>query len=150
MNRVDIVNQAKKDIGYKGNPNKYTKWYCKDKKKHAWCGMYQKYLFKVEMKCNWLDTCSNFAYVPTIVSWAKKKGYWNADYKKAKAGDLVIFNWQPSKKGHYSHVGMVQKVKGDSLYSIEGNTTNALGKKNCVAKKKRNKKIYSRCCFASI
>ena len=143
MNRTDILKQAKKDIGYKGNPNVYTKWYCKDNKTHAWCGMYQQYLFKKEMKCNWLDSCSNFAYVPTIVSWAKKKGYWNTNYTKAKTGDLVIYNWQPTKKGHYSHVGMVEKVSGNNLISIEGNTTNALGKKNCVAKKTRNKKYIA-------
>ena len=143
MNRTDVVNQAKKDIGYKGNPNVYTKWYCKDNKTHAWCGMYQKYLFKKEMKCDWLDSCSNFAYVPTIVQWAKKKGYWNTNFKKAQAGDLVIYNWQPSRKNFYSHVGLVKKVKSSSIVSIEGNTTNALGKKNCVAQKTRNKKFVA-------
>ena len=143
MNRTDIIKQAKKDIGYKGNPNVYTKWYCHDSKTHAWCGMYQKYLFKVEMKCTWLDSCSNFAYVPTIVSWAKKKGYWNTNYTKAKTGDLVIYNWKPEKKNHYSHVGMVEKVSGNNLISIEGNTTNALGRKNCVARKTRNKKYIA-------
>ena len=143
MNRTDVVSQAKKDIGYKGNPNVYTKWYCKDNKTHAWCGMYQKYLFKKEMKCDWLDSCSNFAYVPTIVQWAKKKGYWNTNFKKAQAGDLVIYNWQPSRKNFYSHVGLVKKVKSGSIVSIEGNTTNALGKKNCVAQKTRNKKFVA-------
>lgn len=143
MNRDKVINQAKDYIKYWGNPNQFTKWYCKDNKTHAWCGMFVDYVFKKDLKCNWLNTCTNFAYVPTIVSWAKKKNYWNTNYTKAKKGDLVIYNWQPSKKNHYSHVGIVYQVKGDKLISIEGNTTNALGRKNCVAKKTRNKKYIA-------
>lgn len=143
MNRNDVINKAKSYVKYWGNPNQFTKWYCKDNKTHAWCGMFVDYVFKKGLKCDWLDSCSNFAYVPTIVQWAKKKGYWNADYKKAKAGDLVIYNWQPSRKNFYSHVGIVKNIKSDTIISIEGNTTNALGKKNCVAEKKRNKKYVA-------
>jgi peptidoglycan hydrolase-like protein with peptidoglycan-binding domain len=105
--------------------------------------MFVKYIFKKDFNCDWLDECKNFAYVPTIVDWAKSEKYWNSDYKKAKAGDLVIYNWYPEKKNHYSHVGIVKEVKSSGIVSIEGNTTNALGKKNCVAQKSRNKKYVA-------
>ena len=141
MNRTDVTKKASSYIGYWGNPNQFTKWYCKDNKTHAWCGMFVKYVFKKDLKCNWLDGCSNFAYVPTIVSWAKKMKYWNTDFKKAKEGDLVIYNWKPTEK-HFSHVGIVKQVKSSSIVSIEGNTTNGV-KKNCVAKKDRNKKYVA-------
>lgn len=143
MNRSDIINKAKSYIKYWGNPNQFTKWYCKDNKTHAWCGMFVDYIFKHDFKSNWLDKCKNFAYVPTIVSWAKEMKYWNTDFKKAKEGDLVIYNWYPSKKNHYSHVGIVKQVKSSGIVSIEGNTTNSLGKKNCVAQKSRNKKYIA-------
>ena len=143
MNRADVINQAKSYIKYWGNPNIFTKWFCHDNKTHAWCGMFVDYVIKHDLKCNWLNSCSNFAYVPTIVAWAKKKGYWNTNYKKSKEGDLVIYNWQPSKSNHYSHVGIVKQVKDNNIISIEGNTTNALGKKNCVAQKTRNKKYIA-------
>lgn len=141
MNRTDVTSKASSFIKYWGNPNEFTKWYCKDKKTHAWCGMFVDYVFKKSLKSDWLDKCSNFAYVPTIVSWAKKQKYWNSDYRKAKEGDLVIYNWKPTEK-HYSHVGIVKRVKGNTVTSIEGNTTSGI-RKNCVAKKNRNKKYVA-------
>lgn len=141
MNRTDVINKAKSYIKYWGNPNQFTKWYCKDNKTHAWCGMFVKYVFKKGLNCSWLDSCSNFAYVPTIVSWAKSKKYWSTDFKKAKAGDLVIYNWKPTEK-HYSHVGIVKETKSSSIVSIEGNTTSGV-RKNCVAQKTRNKKYVA-------
>lgn len=143
MNRNDVIKDAQKYKGYQGNPNTFTRWYSKDNKTHAWCGMFVKYVFKADLKCDWLDGCSNFAYVPTIVEWGKKMKYWTTDYKKAKAGDLVIYNWYPEKKNHYSHVGIVEKQKTGGLQSIEGNTTNSVGKKNCVAEKGRGKKYIA-------
>lgn len=142
MNRNDIVAKAKSYIGYWGNPNQFTKWYSKDNKTHAWCGMFVKYVFKKDFNCDWLDKCKNFAYVPTIVQWAKDMKYWTTDYKKAKAGDLVVYNWYPSKKNHYSHVGIVEKQKTGGLQSCEGNTTSGT-KKNCVASKGRGKKYIA-------
>ena len=138
MTRNDVVNKASSYKGYWGNPNQFTKWYCGDNKTHAWCGMFVKYVFKKDLKCDWLDSCSNFAYVPTIVSWAKSKGYWNTDWKKAGAGDLVIYNWHPDVKNNYSHVGIVKTTKTSSIVSIEGNTTSG-AKNNCVAEKDRSK-----------
>lgn len=142
MNRNDLVAKAKSYIGYWGNPNQFTKWYSKDNKTHAWCGMFVKYVFKKDFNCDWLDKCKNFAYVPTIVQWAKDMKYWTTDYKKAKAGDLVVYNWYPSKKNHYSHVGIVEKQKTGGLQSCEGNTTSGT-KKNCVASKGRGKKYIA-------
>ena len=142
MNRTDVVNDARKYIGYVGNPNIFTKWYCKDNKAHAFCGMFVDYVFKHDLKCDWLDKCKNFAYVPTIVQWAKDMKYWTTDYKKAKAGDLVVYNWYPEKKNHYSHVGIVEKQKTGGLQSCEGNTTSGT-KKNCVASKGRGKKYIA-------
>ena len=142
MNRTDVINTAKKYKGYQGNPNTFTKWYCKDNKTHAWCGMFVDYIFKHDLNCNWLDSCSNMAYVPTIVSWAKSKGYWTTNFTKAKAGDLVIYNWYPSKKNHYSHVGIVESTKSSGVNSIEGNTTSGT-KKKCVAEKSRGKKYVA-------
>lgn len=142
MNRNDVINKSKSYLGYQGNPNQFTRWYCKDNKTHAWCGMFVDYIFKFDLKCDWLDKCKNFAYVPTIVSWAKEMKYWNTDYKKAKAGDLIIYNWYPEKKNHYSHVGIVEKQKSGGVQSIEGNTTSGT-KKNCVAQKSRAKKYIA-------
>ena len=141
MSREDVVNKAKFYIAHYSNPNIFTIWFFKDKQKHAWCGAFVDYIFKHDLKCNWLDDCKNFGYVPTIVSWAKKKGYWTTDYKKAKAGDLVVYNWKPKVKNNYSHVGIVKELK-TNMISIEGNTTSG-DLSNCVAQKSRAKKYIA-------
>jgi len=142
MTRDIVINKSKsyvKEEKYP-NPNIFTIWYFKNNLKHAWCGAFIDYIFKHDLNCDWLDSCTNFAYVPTIVSWAKEKGYWNKDYIKAKKGDLVIYNWDLNKKNNYSHVGIIDNIKGNIITSIEGNTSNNKYKDNCVSIKKRNKK----------
>ena len=142
MNNANVVYKELTYLGHYGNPNKFTEWYSKDKKTHAWCGMFQDYVVKKDMGLNWFDDCSNFAYVPTIVSWGKKKGWYDTNYKNAKEGDLVIYNWYPEKKNHYSHVEMVTEVKGNNVVSIGGNTDKGVLKNN-VTKKSRNKKYVA-------
>ena len=144
MNRIDVINKSSsyiKSTPYP-NPNEFTKWFFKDNKTHAWCGAYVDYIFKHDLNCNYLDSCSNFAYVPTIVSWAKKMGYWSFDYKKANKGDLVVFNFT-SNKNYYSHIGIVDSIKDNLVISIDGNTNSDKYKDNCVLKKTRNTKYIS-------
>lgn len=138
MNRTDVVKKAKSYIKHWGNPNQFTKWYWNNKLTHAWCGAFVKYVFKKDFKSKWLDKCSNFGFVPTIVQWAKKMGYWTTNFKKAKEGDIVIYNWYPKTKNNYSHVGIIKQVKSSGIVSIEGNTTNG-GQGNWVAQKTRSK-----------
>ena len=142
MKRTDVTKKAKSFIKYWGNPNQFTKWYCHNNSSHAWCGMFVDYVFKKSLNSKWLNSCSNFAYVPTIVSWGKKKGYWTTNWKKAKEGDIVIYNWHPEVKNNYSHVGIIKKVKSTGIVSIEGNTTNG-GQSNWVAEKTRAKKYIA-------
>lgn len=144
MNRIDVINKSKdyiKNIPYP-NPNIFTKYFFKDDLSHSWCGAFIYYIFKHDLNSNMLDSCTNFGYVPTIVKWAKKNNYWSNDYKKAKKGDLVIYNFT-SNKNYYSHVGIINKVLDNSIESIEGNTNIGNYKNNCVARKTRNKKYIS-------
>lgn len=142
MTREELLKQASSYISNNvyPNPNKFTIWYFKNTKTHAWCGAFIDYVVKHDLNCDWLDSCYNFAYVPTIVKWAKEKNYWTTNYKKAKKGDLVIYNWSPNIKNNFSHVGIVDSVSSTSCVSVEGNTGNEYYNKNCVAKKSRNKK----------
>ena len=141
MTRDEMFNKASsyiKDTPYP-NPNEFTKWFFKDNKSHAWCGAFIDYIVKHDLNCDWLDSCSNFGYVPTIYKWAKEKGYFNSDFTKAKKGDLVIYNWSPGTD-YKSHVGIVDSVTSTTITSVDGNTNNDKYDKNCVAKRTRNKK----------
>lgn len=142
MTREECFNKACsyiKNTPY-SNPNQFTRWFFKNNLSHAWCGAFIDYVIKKDLNCDWLDSCSNFGYVPTIVKWAKEKGYWNTDYTKAKKGDLMVFNWYPEKKDHYSHVGIVDCITNIGANTVEGNTSYGDYTKDCVAKRSRKKK----------
>ena len=142
MDRIDVINKSSsyiKSTPYP-NPNEFTRWFFKNNLEHAWCGAFIDYIFKHDLNSDMLDSCSNFGYVPTIVKWAKEKGYFNENYKKAKMGDLVIYNWDLDRENHYSHVGIIDSIVENGIVSIEGNTKDGKYEENCVAKKTRNKK----------
>lgn len=141
MNRQELINQASKYIKSTAypNPNEFTRWYFKDNLSHAWCGVFIKYVIKHDLKCDMLDSCSNFAGCGAIYEWAKKMGYWDSNYKNAKKGDLVMFTWYPNNPNAYSHIGIVEDVLSNGIKSIDGNTSYKEYNANCVARKERNK-----------
>ena len=145
MTRNELINKSSsyiKKTSYE-NPNQFTRWYFKNNKEHAWCGAFIYYCVKHDLESDMLDTCSNFAYCPTIYNWAKNNGYLEKDYTKAKAGDLVLFSFDLSRPEHLSHVGIVKEQTKDGLITIEGNTSNNYYTQNCVAQKTRNKKVIN-------
>ena len=70
MTREECINQASKyikDTAY-DNPNQFTKWYWNDTKAHAWCGVFIDYVIKHDLKCNWLDSCSNLYFLQQFLT----------------------------------------------------------------------------------
>lgn len=143
MTRDLVVNCAYSYKGYYSNPNEFTKWFWNNDLKHAWCGAFIEYVIKHDLKCNWLDDCDNFGYVPSIVQWAKKKGYWRDNYKEAKKGDLVVYDFTPETKGGMEHIGIVDSLDDSTLTSVDGNTTDGIHEKDCVAKRTRKKEYVT-------
>lgn len=122
-------------------PNKYTIWYYGNNTSAPWCGIFIKYV--IENLCNdttLLKGCLNFAYVPTIYSWAKSKGYIKSSGKK---GDIVIFDWECGNGSlNCDHVGFFVKDNGNgTITTIEGNTSSISdGNGDCVQQRIRDKK----------
>lgn len=119
----DIVDVAIGEIGYKetgNNRTKYGAWYGMNGA--AWCHMF-------------VSWCANQAGVSTGVvpktastttgmDWFKNKGLFRYKGKYTpKRGDIVYF-----KTGR-SHVGIVEKVSGNTLHTVEGNTSNRVARK---------------------
>ena len=74
MTRDECIKQASsyiKSTPYP-NPNQFTKWFYGNNTQASWCGIFVDYVIKHDLNCDWLDSCSNFAYVPTIYNWAKQ------------------------------------------------------------------------------
>ena len=56
------------------------------------------------------------AYTPTSAQWFKDKGQWHS---RPKIGDLIFFK----NSVRICHIGLVYKVAGNVVYTIEGNTS---------------------------
>lgn len=117
MNQLnDILAVARSQIGYKegaGNYSKYGEWY--GIPYGSWCAMFVSW-------CAWKANISQsiipkLAYVPYEQEWFAKRGLWKAKgLYRPKAGDLVIY-------GTNSHIGIVERVTGSAIITIEGNTS---------------------------
>ena len=42
---------------------------------------------------------------------------------RQKHGDIIFFDWADSNDGQADHVGIVEKVEGSTIYTIEGNAS---------------------------
>lgn len=89
----------------------------------AWCQMFVQWCF---VKAYTLNSAKYMlggwtAYCPTAVSYYKNMGRW---YTKPKIGDQIFFK---NNSGTICHTGLVYKIDGSYVYTIEGNTSSAKG-----------------------
>ena len=47
-----------------------------------------------------------------------------------KYGDIIFFDWADSNDGKADHVGIVDRVENNRVYTIEGNTSGDMCKQN--------------------
>ena len=110
-----IISLAIEQLG-----NDYTT-YCKDmgyNYRIEWCACFISWLAKklditniipVDMSCN------------SQISKFKDMGVWHTD-RNFQSGDIIYYDWDIS--GDADHVGIVEKVAGNTLTVIEGNNGN--------------------------
>lgn len=120
----DIVDVAIGEIGYKeqgNNSTKYGKWYGMNGA--PWCHMFVSYC---------ASQAGASASVPKTAStsegmaWFKKKGLFKYKGKYTpKRGDIIYF-----KSAGASHVGIVEKVSGSTVHTIEGNTSDKVARRS--------------------
>lgn len=113
---ADILNLARKELGYsegKNNDNKFAA-----KAGHAnnqpWCASFVVAIFRA----GGIKLPSESAYTPAMASGFEKTNAWTT---KPAVGAVVFYKW-PSM-GRIAHVGIVESVRADgSIVAIEGNT----------------------------
>jgi len=64
--------------------------------------------------------------VHRFVQIFKNKGIWRG-LEKPQAGDIVVFDWQ--KDGWRDHIGFVEKIEGNQITTIEGNTSGRVARR---------------------
>ena len=123
----DIVAAALSQVGNQGG-DLYWSWYGFD---------------------NWVDWCACFVswcadqsgyieagVIPKFsacasqgIPWFQERGLWRDNSYEPKAGDLIFFDWDKEGEGQdgvADHVGIVEKVENGRVYTIEGNSGNAV------------------------
>lgn len=67
-------------------------------------------------------------YVPYLKDWAQKAGrYHDRGGYQPQPGDIVVFNWDG---GPDDHAGIVEKVEGDNVHTIEGNSSDSVARRS--------------------
>lgn len=119
--RDNILAIAKKEIGYTERNNNNNKYGAAFKANNQpWCAYFVSWCAdKAQIPKSIIPVNG---YVPGIVSYYQKKGL----FKKRssyipKYGDLIIFDF--NRNGTGDHIGIVEKVSNDKVYTIEGNTS---------------------------
>lgn len=86
-----------------------------------WCAIFVTYNLRMMNVPTWV--CPNFAGCGTVIREFLSPTGFAKDPKKytPKPGDLIFFHWTGSQYP-YDHVGLVEKVVGNTVYTIEGNT----------------------------
>lgn len=123
-----LIAQARKSLGTTEHPpgsnhNYIVEWYNANVDRigdGAWCDM------SVTM---WAALSGNakavgaFAYTVWHAEWFQAQGRWHYGTDGIQPGDVVFFDWSGSRRiGNIDHVGIVEKVDGGDIYTIEGNS----------------------------
>lgn len=123
--RNRIVSIAKAEVGYKEqgtNQTKYGAWYGMQ---DEWCNIFVSWCAAQAGVPE--DVIPKMAFVSNTANWFDERG----QYKNSKAfggdyvplkGDIVLFDYNHNTTS--DHVGIVEKVEGNTLYTIEGNKNN--------------------------
>lgn len=106
--------------------------------KDAWCATFVSFLFIVtklagKQGSGALFQCAECSCAK-MIELAKKQGIWKeSDSYVPKKADVVLYDWQDSGKGDNTgnpdHVGVVEKVSGNTITVVEGNYNDAVGER---------------------
>nr|WP_282707201.1 CHAP domain-containing protein [Nonomuraea coxensis] len=115
---------VRQELGYKEKSGQFTKfgqWYA-DRvqdtqfRNAPWCDMF---LAWAADRSGLTPYVGEFAWTPSHAAWFMKQGAWT---QRPEPGALVFFDWRGGKsyKG-VDHVGVVERVKGKKIHTIEAN-----------------------------
>ena len=112
-----VGNTALVDVG--GQP--YWSWYGFGGRVE-WCACFVSWCAE---QCGYIDAgvIPKFALVSDGAAWFQQNGQWQDGSYIPKPGDIIFFDW--GADGTYDHVGIVERVENDTVYTIEGNSSDS-------------------------
>ena len=98
----------------------------------AWCSTF---VSAVAVKLGYTNIIPTECGCEKHIQLFKNIGAWVEDENRTpKAGDIIFYDWEDNgsgdNKGSSDHVGIVEKVEGNTITVIEGNINNAVGRRN--------------------
>lgn len=139
-----IIKWAQGQIGYKESPansnkTKYGKWYGLNGR--PWCVIFLWAAFYKNKAEKLFYGGKKTAYAPDLYNYYKKHDQTFKDMTKAKAGDIVFFDFNAN--GMPDHVGFTEKnLGGGYVQTIEGNTSSTnQANGGRVERRKRHKSV---------
>ncbi|MEV4368844.1 CHAP domain-containing protein [Nonomuraea sp. NPDC049637] len=127
------IDLLESQLGYAEKAGAYTKfgdWYGKtvefdaDYSAAPWCDMY---LSWAAHKLGYQEWIGQFAWTVRHAEWFKAQGAWG---KTPKPGAFVFYDWSGTGKiDNIDHVGIVTRVEGDTIFTIEGNIDGGVAKR---------------------
>ena len=129
----NIIEIARKEIGNKGG-EKYWRWYGFNQRVN-WCAIFVSWCANESGIMN--NSIPIFSLCTDGEKWYKDYSKWKNKSYIPQTGDIIFFDWNGD--GHVQHVGIVEKVENDKVYTIEGNSKDEVRNKNYSL---TNKSIY--------
>lgn len=101
----------------------------------AWCSAFAS---AVAIKCGYTEIIPTEVSCYYHIELFKKLGCWVEDDNYVpKAGDYILYDWEDTGKGdnvgYPNHIGIVEKVVGNTIHIIDGNNSNdAVGRRTAT------------------
>ncbi|MFG1943407.1 CHAP domain-containing protein [Nonomuraea sp. NPDC048826] len=128
-----FIELLESQLGYSEKSGAYTKfghWYGEniefdaDYSSAPWCDMF---LGWAATKLGYEEWMGQFAWTVAHAKWFKKQDAWGT---KPEPGAFVFFDWSGSDSiGRIDHIGVVTKVEGGRIHTIEGNIDGGVAKR---------------------
>lgn len=120
-----LVEVAKSQLGNVGG-EPYWSWYGYGGRVE-WCACFVSWCAN---QCGYIDRgiIPKFAGCGTGVDWFKARCQWLDGSATPAPGNIIFFDWPDDYgvlDGNSDHVGIVEKVEGGRVYTIEGNSCDA-------------------------
>ena len=120
---TDILGVAATQVGYYdggNNDTKYGIWY--EMNYNPWCAMFVSWC--ADQAGISTEVIPKFASCSAGMNWFIDRGRWESSDYTPKAGDLIFFEFDGKPENGPDHVGIVRYTSGNTIYTIEGNTSN--------------------------
>ena len=97
----------------------------------SWCAVF---ISALAIQCNATDIIPTECGCEEMIKLCQKMGIWVENENRVpKEGDIIFYDWQDDgkgdSKGWSDHVGIVEKVNGNTITVIEGNINDAVGRR---------------------